>query len=163
MIAGPLLFSTNPLIKLLIQERYRNDLHYVWCSESFDSSKQHGYSLASLVAPSSNPISIYKELREGWRKGEKHSEKIRQTKATLKALAVDWHAKGEISEQDKEEIILLADEPDLTYWRPLVYVIPRSIVEVRLQPVHLGKRASLGLEFIIEDLQRSEFDIIEFE
>ncbi|TXG94651.1 MAG: hypothetical protein E6R09_16975 [Rhodocyclaceae bacterium] len=163
MAAGPLLFSTNPLIKLLIQERYRKDIHYVWCSESFDSSKQPGYSLASLVAPSSNPISIYRELRDGYRKGEKHSDKIRQTKTTLKALAVDWHSKGEISDQDKEEIILLADDPDMAYWRPLVYVIPRNIVEAKLKLVHLGKRASFGLEFVIEELQRNEFDIIEFE
>jgi hypothetical protein len=163
MPTGPLLFSTNPLIKLLIQERYRKDEHYVWCSESFDSNKQPGYSAASLVPPSSNPSSIYRELREGCQKGEKHSTKIRDARGTLKALAVTWHDNGEISSQDKEEIIMLADDPDLTYWRPLVYVIPRNLVQARLKPVHLQQRASFGLEFIVEDLKRNEFDIIEFE
>jgi hypothetical protein len=58
---------------------------------------------------------------------------------------------------------MLADDPDLTYWRPLVYVIPRNLVEARLKPVHLKQRASFGLEFLVEDLKRNEFDIIEFE
>lgn len=160
-MAGPILYSTNPFIKLLIQEKYRKDIHYVWCSESFDSSKQSGYSAASLVAPSSNPASIYKELRDGCKRADKHCSKIADTRATLKSLAVDWNNKGEVTAEEKEEIILLADDNDSLYWRPLVYVIPRKLVESQLKAVALGKRASFGNEFIIENLARNEFDIIE--
>lgn len=159
-MAAQILYSTNPFIKLLIQERYRNDAHYVWCSESFDSAKQPGYSAASLVAASSNPASLYKELRNGCLKGEKHCSKIGETRTSLKALAVQWEQKGEINTAEKEEIILLADDQDPTYWQPLIYVIPRDLVHARLQSVHLGKRASFGRKFIIDDLKRNEFDII---
>jgi hypothetical protein len=154
------LYSTNPYIKLLIEERFREDKHYAWCSESFDSAKQPGYSASSLVAASSNPASLYKELREGCKRGEKHCSKIGDTRTRLKALAVEWEQKGEISSEDKEEIILLADDQDPMYWQPLIYVIPRHLVESRLQKVHLGLRASFGREFIIGDLNRNEFDII---
>ncbi len=158
---GHLLYSTNPFIKLIVQEKYRKDLHYIWCSESFDSNKQGSYSVASLVAASSNPASIYKELNLGCKKGEKHCDKITKIRASLKALAIDWFNKGEISFDDKEELILLADETDPVYWRPVVYVIPRHLVEARLEAVNLSLRASFGNEFIIKDLKRNEFDIIE--
>jgi hypothetical protein len=46
-------------------------------------------------------------------------------------------------------------------WRPLLYIIPRSLVETRLKVVPIHKRASFGDEFIVEDLRRSEFDLIE--
>lgn len=162
-MSGHLLYSTNPFVKLIIQEKYRGDSHYVWCSESFDSNRQPGYSAASLVAASSNPASIYKDLREGCKKGEKHCAKIRDTKASLKALAVDWANKGEITEEDKQEIILLSEDHDPMYWRPIVYVIPRHLVVGKLRKVELGRRASFGSEFIIENLMRDEFDIIEID
>ncbi len=76
---------------------------------------------------------------------------------------MDWANKGEITADEKEEIILLADDNDPLYWRPLVYVIPRSLVEVKLKPVALGRRASFGNEFIIDNLIRTEFDIIEID
>ena len=162
-MAGPLLYSTNPFIKLIVQEKYRGDSHYVWCSESFDSNKQPGYSISSLVASTSNPASIYKDLSQGCKKGEKHCSKIGEIRTSLKALAVDWHLKNEITVEDKEELMLLADETDPMYWRPLVYVIPRHLVQTKLTPINLGKRASFGNEFVIEDLKRDEFDIIEID
>ena len=162
-MAGPLLYSTNPFIKLIVQEKYRGDFHYIWCSESFDSNKLPGYSIASLVASTSNPASIYKDLSQGCKKGEKHCSKIGEIRTSLKALAVDWHKKGEINDDDKEELILLADEKDPMFWRPLIYVMPRDIVKAKLKPVKLSARASFGSEFVIEDLKRTEFDIIEID
>ncbi|HLP97999.1 MAG TPA: hypothetical protein VK149_06105 [Sideroxyarcus sp.] len=159
-MSGPFLYSTNPFIKLLIQERYRNDEHYVWCAESFDANKQPGFTAASLVAASSNPASIYKELRMGCQKGEKHCSKIKEVRASLKALAVAWEAAGEITEDDKQEIILLADDPDPMYWQPLIYVIHKERVQDRLENVPLVSRASWGKEFVLKNMKRTEFDII---
>lgn len=159
-MASTFLYSTNPFIKLLIQERYRNDEHYVWCAESFDANKQPGFTSASLVAASSNPASIYKELRVGCQKGEKHCSKIRDVRTSLKALAVAWENSGEISESDKQEIILLADDPDPMYWQPLIYVINKDLVHGRLENVPLANRASWGKEFVLKDMKRAEFDII---
>jgi hypothetical protein len=160
-LPGPLLYSTNPFLKLLIQEKYRKDVHYVWCSEAFDSTKHGQYSSLSLVAPSSDPCAIFKTLRDELARGERHGTKIPQVQASLKALAVQWRDAGDISEDDAEEIIYMTDNATAREWRPLVYVIPRAPVAARLQPVAIAKRASLGPEYVICDLARHEFDVIE--
>ena len=55
----------------------------------------------------------------------------------------------------------MVDNASFEDWRPLVYVIPRAMVESRLEAVPPKKRASFGPEYIITDLRRHEFDIIE--
>lgn len=157
----PLLYSTNVLLKLLIQERFRGDIHYVWCSESFDSQSLPRYSHRSQVAPSSNPADIYRELKGAVQRKDQHCYKINEQKLSLKTLAVEWENAGEITSEDKEEIIYRVDNASFDDWRPLIYVIPRAMVEPRLKVVPANKRASFGPEFIIADLHRYEFDIIE--
>lgn len=157
----PLLYSTNVLLKLLIQERFRNDVHYIWCSENFDSAALSRYSFSSNVAPSSNPADIYRELKTAVQRSDQHCHKINEQKLSLKNLALIWQTNGEISADEKDEIIYMVDNASFDQWRPLIYVTPRALVESRLQIVPPDKRASLGIEYIIPDLQRSEFGIIE--
>lgn len=157
----PLLYSTNVFLKLLIQQQFRSDVHYVWCSESFDSTTLPRYSFSSLVAPSSNPADVYRELKEAVRRSDQHCHKINEQKVSLKKLAVDWEAAGEISTDDKDEIVYRVDNASFAEWRPLIYIIPRALVQPRLQVVPAARRASLGPEYIIADLQRGEFDVIE--
>ena len=38
-MSGPLLYSTNTLLKFIIQQRFRGDIHWVWCSEVLDSKR----------------------------------------------------------------------------------------------------------------------------
>jgi hypothetical protein len=156
-----LLYSTNVFLKLLIQERFRGDVHYIWCSEYFDSKSLPRYSSSSLIAPSSNPADIYLELRRAVHGKDRHCLKINEQKLSLKSLAITWEASGEISTDNKEEIIYRVDTADFDDWRPLLYIAPRDLVQSRLQVVPPSKRASFGLEYIIPDLKRSEFDIIE--
>jgi hypothetical protein len=161
-VSSPLLYSTNVFLKLLIQERYRGDIHYIWCSESFDSSSLSRYSLSSRVAPSSNPVDIYRELKDAIKRSDRHNYKINEQKVSLKNLAITWEAASEITADDKDEIIYMADNAVFDDWRPLIYIVPRALVEPRLQVVPASKRASFGPEYIIPDLKRNEFDIIEF-
>jgi hypothetical protein len=76
-------------------------------------------------------------------------------------LAIGWEVQGEISTEDKEEIVYMVDNASFDDWRPLLYVIPRLVVQPRIRLVPPGQRASFGPEYIITDLQRSEFDTIE--
>ncbi len=157
-----LLYSTNVYLKLLIQERYRNNLHWVWCSDCFDTTKQLGYTLGSLVAPSSNPVDIYRDLKRDFDRSDFHSAKIRDQKASFKSLAVQWQQAGEITKFQEQEIVWTVDNSVAMYWRPLIYVIPRHLVETRLVHVPINQRASIADEFTIPDLTRSEFDLLEF-
>lgn len=157
----PLLYSTNVFLKLLLQERFRGNLHYAWCSESFDSSALPRYSLSSQVAPSSNPADIYRELKLAVQRKDQHSHKITEQKLSLKNLAITWEAAGEINVEAKEEIVYLVDHASFDDWRPLLYIIPRTLVASRMRVVPPDRRASFGPEYIVEDLQRFEFDTIE--
>jgi hypothetical protein len=157
-----LLYSTNVFLKLLIQERYRNDVHFVWCSEDFDSTKLAAYSFRALVAASSNPADIYRDLQRAVQSPDTHNAKIISQRASFISLATNWEKNGEISSTQKDDIIYMASTAPFELWRPLLYVIPRAPVERRLQLVPVKNRAGFGNEYIISDLHRSEFDIIEF-
>jgi len=148
-------------MKFLIQQRFRLDIHYVWCSESFDASANSRYSPLSMVPPSSNPADIYKQLKQDVERKDNHSYKIAEQKASQKKLAIDWHHAGEISAAAKDEIIYMVDNSPFDYWRPLLYLIPRINVETRIKIVPIQLRAGLANEYILPDLNRSEFDIIE--
>lgn len=161
-MSGHLLYSTNTLLKFIIHQRFRGDVHWVWCSEVFDSKKSAPYSDASLVAPSSNPVDIYRELQRDVAGKDSHSAKITAQKASLQALAVQWQSSGDITTQQMQEIIYMVTTASIEYWRPLLYVIPRVLVGGRLQLVPIDKRAGFGNEYIIADLKRDEFELLEF-
>lgn len=160
-MSGLLLYSTNVFLKLYIQQEYRRDIHYVWCSENFDSRTSAPYSSGSQVPPSSNPADIYRSLRDDVSRNDRHSAKIAAQRASFEKMAIMWLAAGEITLEQKDEIIYMVAHADISYWRPLLYVIPRISVEARLKTVPMDKRAGFGPEYIIEDLRRSEFDLIE--
>jgi hypothetical protein len=157
-----LLYSTNVFLKLLIQQIYRNDVHYVWCSEYFDSTKLAAYSIGALVAASSNPADIYRDLQRAVQSRDAHNAKIISQKASFISLATTWEMNGEISTTQKDDIIYMVNMADFNLLRPLLYIIPRVSVEPRLQLVPAHKRAGIGNEYILPDLNRSEFDVIEF-
>jgi hypothetical protein len=157
----PVLYSTNTLLKFLIQKRFRGDEHWIWCSEVFDSKKVDQYQPAHFVAPSSNPADIYRELQRDIAGKDTHSAKISAQRASLQALAIRWESDHEISDQQMKEIIFMVTTASLEYWRPLLYVIPFVLVKDRLQLVPIEKRAGFGVEYTISDLKREEFDVVE--
>jgi len=94
-------------------------------------------------------------------KQDRHSYKINAQKASLTALAIHWETNGTIGSNDKDEIIFMVTNATFDDWRPLLYLIPRNLVEPRTKTVPIHRRASFGDEFILEDLRRNEFDVIE--
>ena len=87
-MANALLYSTNVFLKFQVEEQYCGGVHYVWCSENCDSKTLSIYSAGALVAPSSNPADIYRELKRDVDGKDKHSAKINAQKATLTSLAI---------------------------------------------------------------------------
>lgn len=156
------LYSTNVFLKLHIQDTYRNGVHYAWCSESFDSGTLSKHSSGYYVPPSSNPLDIYRQLADDIRRQDKHSSKISEQRAGIVSRANRWARNGEISDDDKKDIIYLAKHGAFEVWRPQLYVVSRSLVQSRITLVPADKRAGIGNEWIISDLRRTEFDILEF-
>lgn len=155
------LYSTNVFLKQLLQAKYRKDKHFVWCSESFDGTKLPGYTPGALIAPSSNPSDIYQDLKREVARNDYHSGKIGAQKASFKAQAVKWKIAGEITDSQEQDIIFMVDNAPSNHWRPLLYVIRRDLVETRMKLVPVSQAASFADEYIIDDLDRSEFDLIE--
>ncbi len=157
-----LLYSTNAFLKYLICESFRGGVHYVWCSETFDSAKTSPYSLASLVPPSANPADIYRELARDVKASDQHSHKISEQRLVFSRLAVDWAEKGEITSEQRDEILVMVKIAPFDYWRPLIYIIPLGkIAPGRLKLVPIASRAGFGNEYVIADLMTSEFEIID--
>ncbi len=154
-------YSTVPYMKFYLQRNYFNDIHYVWASESFDNSQAGAHTPASLVAPSSNPVDVFKDLQIAVTKRDRHSYKINEQKLSLKKIAVDKCAAGEITPQQRDDVIFTVDSADFEMWRPIIYLIPNTIDPARVHTVPMAQRASLGPEFIIKDLTSSDFDIID--
>ncbi|MBV9864110.1 MAG: hypothetical protein JO316_02050 [Abitibacteriaceae bacterium] len=161
-MASTILYSTNTYLKLYIQERFRHDLHYVWCSEHFDVNALPKYASGRNVPASSNPIDVFREIKRDVESQDQHSARINGQKASLNSLAVKWEAAGDITTDEKDEIIYIVNNASFHQWRPLMYVIPRAPVAARMKLVPPHSRAGLSEEYIIEDLKRPEFDIIEF-
>ena len=75
-------------------------------------------------------------------------------------MSVQWKADGRIDDDAEQEIMFLLDRADIGQWRPLIYIIQRDKVAARLKPVTLSSRASVEMEYMLEDLQPHEFDVI---
>jgi hypothetical protein len=158
-----LLYSTNTYLKYRIHRDFFNDIRYVWCSPEFDSSVLNRYARGAATPPSSDPKTIYTELSEAARRSDEHASKITSQKVILTALAEDAFTKGRLTETDRDELVAIVKRATFADWRPLLYVIPcTSEVAARATLVPRDKRASHEEEFIISDLQRSEFHLLEF-
>ena len=161
-VPGLILYSTNVFMKYFVAKNFYKDRHYVWCSDVFDSSTAPLYSSASLVPPSSDPCALFHRLKDDVKQRDSHSEKIVKQKSSLKARAVKREEDGTITREHKQEIVYYVDEADWSWWRPVIYLIPRgSIADARVKLVPHARRAGFGPEYIIEDLHGSEFDILD--
>jgi hypothetical protein len=151
-----LLYSTNVYLKYWVQEQYWSSIHYVWCTEHFDNPP------GLPLPPSANPADIYRRLKADIAGQDSHSEKIAQQKASLITLAAKWTEDGLLQPDARDEIMYKVNHAAWEDWRPLVYVIPRALVETRMQLVPIDQRAGQANEYIVADLNRNEFDAIEF-
>ena len=136
----------------------------MWCSEHADSRHLHRHSLAASTPSSSNPAEIYAELRAAaLERPDRHNAKIVAVKALYATLTNEWVVAGTMTNDGRDEVIALLDTGDLRLWRPMLYVIPRHLINPsRLKKVDPAKRASAALEFVIADLAGHEFDALEF-
>jgi len=157
-----LLYSTNTALKFRINRDYLGGLHYSWCSPVFDAKGLSRYAAGSRRPPSSDPCSIYRELREGIQRPDDHCEKITSQRANLTSLAAKLHGEGKITDDVRDEIVESVKRASMTDWTPYLFVIPSHALGSRIKMVPRERRASAEMEFIIEDLKESEFHILEF-
>jgi hypothetical protein len=155
-----LLYSTNTYLKFRIQEDYRGE-HHAWCSPVFAAETLNKYAIGAGTPPSSDPASIYRDLHGAVRRADEHNGKIIAQKTVMMALAVEWCNNGLITAGARDEITTIVRMAPFLDWRPLLFIIPYACVSDRVREAPREKRASTEREFIVPDLKRDEFDIIE--
>ena len=160
-MSGPMLYSTNPYYAIEVASNYRSGKFYAWCSEVFSAGQQAGSAPSRLIAPSSDPKTIYEQLHTAVEREASHAARIIGYKKTFKRLARSWQSKGEISLSQRAEIIAVCSRTSYQIWRPYLFMIPRANVTKKLTTVSAKKRAGHGNEFIVDELLAAEFDILE--
>jgi len=85
-------------------------------------------------------------------------------RAGITSRTEQWRRDGEITDAVANEILTITQDPSLSVWRPLLYIIPKAGIDAsRVELVPIGERAGLGDEFRIRDLRGTEFDKVTFD
>ncbi len=161
-MADPLiLYSTGTWLGFIINQRYYGGTHFVWCSPLFSSNSISPYHTAT--PPTSTPCDIYRTLLDEVKSRDRHSVKIQQNRVGIIRGASVKKNLGEITEDQEREIIAIVNAAEVADFKPIIYVIPFRGVAGILRNVPVTDRAHpLSEEYIIEDLQDSLFDVIDF-
>ena len=160
-MADPLvLYSTYSWLAYKINEMYYGDQHYVWCTPFFDPRSR--FAKESAVPPTSSPREIYDVLYEECRRRDQHSKKVDQNRLGILHGADVKLRLGAISPVQHEEISAIATNAVIGDFFPLLFVIPYAPVAAIIKQVPIKERAHvLSQEFILENLPRRAFDVLE--
>lgn len=147
-----LLYSTCTSLAYKIAKEYYNNVHYVWCTESFDAALQPG---------TSNPRTLCTRYLEQILKNDRHATEISNNKAGILKGAAEKLKQGIITKEQHEEISARVAFATNEEFYPVVYLINKRLVKKRLKVVDANDAASnSSIEYIITDLQRNEFELI---
>ena len=116
-----ILYSTYTFLKFKLQEHIQT--HYVWCSPTFEGAKVDKYAIGSGQPGSSDPATIFRQLRKAVADCDGHDEKIAQQKKTIAGLAVSWFESKLVDEPARNEILAILEKATFADWRPLIFVI----------------------------------------
>ena len=159
---GLLLYSANTWLAYKVSREYYGDLHYVWCSPHFSSQSVPSYDYAN--PPSSSPSGIYQSLLAEVAGQDLHGVKIEANRVGIMNGANMKAASKKITNRQKREIHSIVKRAERSYFRPLLYIIPFSMVRHLVREVPVKMRAHpFSREFVIEELPRTYFDIIEYD
>lgn len=156
-----LLYSTNTWLAYKISKEYYGNVHYAWCSPYFSARSVPAYDYTN--PPSSSPGEIYDMLFADAKRGDLHSARVEANRVGLLHGANRKAAAGVITGRQKKEIYSIVKQAETLNFRPLLYIIPSTLVLDVAKEVPVNKRAHpFSVEFIIENLPRDYFDVIEY-
>ena len=154
-------YSINSYLAHYISSCFYKE-HYVWCSPIFDRDSLDEYNKWKRIPVSSSPYHIYKTLCEEIESEDLHSSKIQQNKNGLLKGATEKLSSGVIDQDDFARISKMIELAGIHDFRPLIFLIPAEKVISKLKQVAVDKTANpLSVEYLICDLKKSEFEIIE--
>lgn len=147
-----LLYSTGTSLAYWIAREYYKNVHYVWCTESFDSVLQPG---------TSNPRTLCTRYLEQIITNDSHAVEIGNNKKGILKGAEEKLKQGIITEEQRQEIAARVAYARMEEFYPVIYLINKRAVKKRLIKVNPSDAASeYSVEYIINDLKSNEFEII---
>lgn len=150
--ADILLYSTCTELAYKVNKRYYNDIHFVWCTDSFDAALQPG---------TSNPRTMCTRYLDQIIKNDKHAVEIYNNKAGILKGAKEKLAQGIINDEQYKEISYRVAYADMTEFYPVIYLIDKKAVKSKLEVVDKKDAASdSSVEYIIRELKNTEFEVI---
>jgi hypothetical protein len=151
------LFSTVTNLAYWAAERFYGQCHHVWCAPAPAMDRFVPYN-----PPSSDPIQIYWSYHGDIVGGDEHSAMIAANRLGPIRGAAARCAQGMVDEGTRQLIEATVKRAPLTAFKPLLLVIPYSVVCDVVTPAEPGARAGvMAEEYIIEHLARTCFDILE--
>lgn len=151
---SPFLYSVGTQLAYKIAKRYYGNVHYVWCTTEFNSSKQ---------PPTSNPAKICKRYLEQITTGDRHTKEIENNMAGILKGAQAKLNCGIISKKEYDDIRSIVSVAEYEAFFPMLYIVESKKVKDRCIEVMVSDRASdEAVEYKIEDLKENEFEIISF-
>ena len=155
-------YSTNTYLSYFISKNFYNGNFYVWCAPVFDPTSLDHLNPLRRIPSSSSPFKIYQDLKAEIATGDLHSSKIAANRSGLKKGALIAKNDGIIDNDELTKINYIIDNAILTDFKPMLYLIPLSLVASKVEVVPVTERANpLSEEYRIKDLKECEFEIIQ--
>lgn len=153
-MTNKILYSQVTKIAYEIDEKYYNGKHFVWCTDK----PEYGPS----QPPTSDPTERCQRFLSAIYSDDSHEPFIEENKKGIKLGAFLMRKKGTITRKEEKEIISQVSGAKLEEFSPLILVIDYSSVAGRLINVCASAKASSkSVEYQINDLDDSEFEIID--
>ncbi|MBC6606964.1 hypothetical protein H8B13_09055 [Hymenobacter sp. BT188] len=155
-------YSTNTHLSHFISERYYGGIHFAWCSPVFDPSILGPYDIYKRIPVSSSPKYIYYLFIEDLKSQDFHSASIERNKNGLKNGALQKLKEKVINIDDFNVINEIINLSTIQDYKPLVYIIPATLIKDKLVKVSVDKQANpLSTEYVVSNLESNDFEIIE--
>lgn len=150
----PFLFSTGSLLAYEIAKNYYGNIHFVWCTTKFNSSKQ---------PVTSNPFTICQRLLQQIKTGDRHAPEIKGNISGILMGAESKLSDGVITLKNYNEINQIVAMAKYEAFTPIVYIINSKRVKTKCIEVKVEDKASdSSIEYKITNLKQDEFQVIHF-
>lgn len=151
---NPILYSVGTHLAYKIAKRYYNNVHYVWCTTSFNASGQ---------PPTSNPSKICRRYLEQIVTGDRHAKEIENNATGILRGAKAKLNNGIIHKKEYNEIRSIVSAAEYESFFPMLYIIESKKVKNKCVEVLAADKANdNAVEYKIENLMESEFEAIFF-
>lgn len=147
-------YSTTTFLTLSINKHLYGGKHFTYVAEGF-------FPYGKGNPKSSNPLLIYIDLYQPWQDRDRYDKFIAQHRMSVRKGVLARKRDRTISNRIAKDLNRVADRIHLDFFYPVVYRVKPDInsLVVARRAVLAGSGLTGSSEYLIQDLDNSEFDI----